>query len=82
MSETEFTIFWIWASFFLTGSYALFFWFALRCGMFKDQDRARHLPLWAEVPPSAEFRVQSSEFRVEEKTKKEDQFRIGVPPGA
>ena len=54
MNETEFTIFWLTAFVCLTVSYSLFFWFACRCGMFRDQERARHLPLWAEVPGQEE----------------------------
>lgn len=55
MTESDFTIFWITAAICLSVSYALFFWFACRCGMLKDQRRARHLPLWAAVPLESQF---------------------------
>jgi hypothetical protein len=63
MNETDFTIFWFTAAGFLTMSYALFFWFALRCGMFKDRERARYLPLWAEIP--GKLPVDGSQLPVE-----------------
>jgi len=64
MDGNDFVIFWVVAAFFLTISFGLFFVFCCRCGMLKDQDRARWLPLWAGT--GSEFKVKSSKFKVDE----------------
>lgn len=50
MTDGELFIFWLF--FFCTTmiSAVLFFIFAVKAGMLKDQERARFLPLWAHVP--------------------------------
>lgn len=50
MTDGDLLIFWLF--FFCTtmASAALFFIFAAKAGMLEDQERARFLPLWAEIP--------------------------------
>ena len=47
MSDAGFLFLWVYFGIFLLLSMGLFFLFGKRCGMLDDQDRARHLALWA-----------------------------------
>ncbi|OPY89555.1 MAG: hypothetical protein A4E73_02989 [Syntrophaceae bacterium PtaU1.Bin231] len=73
MSDTGFLIVWAVSSLLLALSFGLFFLFARHCGMLKDQDRARYLPLWAEV--AEKQRVQSAGSGVEHHETEDEKLR-------
>ncbi|MEN6623059.1 MAG: hypothetical protein ABFD50_16115 [Smithella sp.] len=50
MTDGDLFIFWLFFFFTTMAGAALFFIFALKTGMLKEQERARFLPLWAHVP--------------------------------
>jgi cbb3-type cytochrome oxidase maturation protein len=50
MNTYHFFTYWLLFSLLVLAGSAAFFWWAYRAGHFRDQDRARHLALWAEVP--------------------------------
>lgn len=50
MSDYHFFMYWISFSALVVIAAALAFSWAFRAGHFKDQERAKHLALWAEMP--------------------------------
>jgi cbb3-type cytochrome oxidase maturation protein len=50
MNDTLFFFYWISFSILVLVASGMVFYWALRKGHFKDQERARYLALWAEMP--------------------------------
>jgi cbb3-type cytochrome oxidase maturation protein len=58
MNDTVFFFYWISFSILVLAAGGIVFYWAFRRGLFKDQERARHLALWAEMPEAGLLQPQ------------------------